>query len=73
MQRGAELYDLFMVMRYERDEAKAQGVWSMMCRMGQQMREEDQATREGRRSWRQAKDVLAERPDLKAVRIVGIR
>ena len=69
LQRGAELYDLFMTMRYDRAEAKRLGVWALMCRMGQQMREEDQRDREGRQSWRKPDDVLKERPDLRAIRL----
>lgn len=69
LQRGAELYDLFMTMRYDRSEAKRLGVWALMCRMGQQMREEDQIDREGRQSWRNPSDVLKDRADLRAVRV----
>lgn len=69
LQRGAEFYDLFMAMRYDRAEAKRLGVWASMCRMGQQMREEDQRERDGRKSWREPKDVLSDRPDLRAVRL----
>lgn len=51
MQRGAELYDLFMVMRYERGAAKALGLWAIMCRMAQAWRAEDDRQRGGRKSW----------------------
>ncbi len=69
LQRGAELYDLFMAMRYEREDAKQLGVWGLMCRMAQQMREEDNKEREGRKSWRPPAEALANRPDLHAVRM----
>lgn len=49
--RGAELYDLFMMMRNERGLAKAKGVWSLMCRIAEQWREEDKKDRAGRPSW----------------------
>ena len=32
MTRGAELYDLFMAVRYERGLAKVMGLWSVICR-----------------------------------------
>lgn len=69
LQRGAEFYDLFMAMRYERDEAKQLGVWGLMCRMAQKMREDDQRDRDGRKSWRPPAEALANRPDLHAVRL----
>jgi hypothetical protein len=49
--RGADLYDLFMAVRYERGLAKVHGIWSLMCRLGQHWRDEDQAERDGRQSW----------------------
>lgn len=70
LQRGAELYDLFMAMRYDRAEAKDNGAWSMLCRMAQQMGEEDVSEREGRKSWQPAARVLRDRPDLHAVVVV---
>lgn len=39
--RGAELYDLFMAMRYDRGTAKLFGVWAIMCRMASMWKEED--------------------------------
>lgn len=41
MQRGAEMYDLFMAMRYERDEAKELGCWSRLCAMAMHFKEQD--------------------------------
>lgn len=41
MSRGAELYDLFMAMRYDREQAKLYGLWKLMCRLGQMWNEED--------------------------------
>ena len=43
MSRGAELYDLFMAMRYDREQAKLLGLWKLMCRMAQLWNEEDKA------------------------------
>lgn len=56
--RGAELYDLFMCLRYERGIARALKVWNLLCRMAQGFREDDQREREGRNSWRPARQVL---------------
>jgi hypothetical protein len=39
--RGADLYDLFMAMRYDRTEAKELGLWNLMCRMASSWHEED--------------------------------
>lgn len=41
MTRGAELYDLFMAMRYARGWAKAQGIWQLVCRLAAEWRAED--------------------------------
>jgi len=54
--RGADLYDLFMTMRYDRGVAKVLGVWAIMCRMAQAWNEEDVAA--GRRSFMPARKVL---------------
>jgi hypothetical protein len=58
MVRGAELYDLFMCLRYERGIARALKVWKLLCRMAQGFREEDQRERAGRNSWQPARKVL---------------
>lgn len=58
MVRGAELYDLFMALRYDRPLAKALGVWRLMCRMAMGWRAEDVEVRAGRRSWRPAGQVI---------------
>jgi hypothetical protein len=47
--RGAELYDLFMALRYERGMAKAKGIWAIICRLGQEWKEEDDRAK--RQSW----------------------
>lgn len=65
--RGAELYDLFMTLRYQRGVAAKLGVWTAICRLAQQWREEDERERDGRRSWRGAATVLSERPWLRAI------
>lgn len=67
LQRGAELYDLFMLQRFERPEATRIGAWSLMCRAASQWRSEDQARREGRRSWTGAAKLLDRLAHLHAV------
>jgi hypothetical protein len=66
--RGAELYDLYMAHRFDRANAQALGVLQAMNRMASNWREEDKARRDGRRSWRQTRDVLDERPYLRGIR-----
>lgn len=39
--RGSDLYDLWMAMRYERDDAKSLSVWEEMCRLSEGWRDED--------------------------------
>jgi hypothetical protein len=58
-QRGAELYDLIMAWRYERNLA---GLWQLVCKMAATFRDEDFRDRAGRRSWRNPRTVVAERP-----------
>jgi hypothetical protein len=69
--RGAELYDLFMAMRYDRDAAKDADAWTKMCRMAQLFHEEDQ--RAGRRSYRKIAEVLQDRPDLAIITRMRVR
>jgi len=65
--RGAELYDLYMAHRWDRETAKRLGVLQAMNRLASVFRDEDRNEREGRRSWRRPGEVLGERPYLKAV------
>lgn len=65
--RGAEMYDLYMAHRFDRDTAQRLGLFQAINRMASDFRSEDKARRAGRRSWRNPRDVLAERPYLKAV------
>lgn len=67
MKRGAELYDLFMAIRFDRATATALGLWQAVCRMASGWRQEDHERRAGRQSWRKPGDVMAERPYLKAI------
>jgi hypothetical protein len=55
--RGADLYDLWMAMRYERDEAKRLGLWGEMCRLSEGWNDEDKKA--GIRSFEKPGVVLA--------------
>lgn len=65
--RGAELYDLYMAHRFDRRVATDLGVMQAINRLASVYRQEDQRSRDGRRSWRKPKAVLQERPYLKAI------
>lgn len=67
--RGAEIYDLYMALRFERPLAKLLGVLQAISRLASNYRAEDLAQRAGRKSWRNPRTVLEERPYLKSVRI----
>lgn len=69
MVRGAELYDLFMVLRYERKLATRLKVWKLICRMALGFRDEDRAERDSRKSWRPARKVLERHTYLHATNI----
>ncbi len=56
--RGAQLYDLVMAHRFERDRAQKAGVLKLMWRMCSMFWEEDKEQRAGRRSWDDLRDVL---------------
>lgn len=49
--RGADMYDLVMALRYERDTAKADSAWTVLCNVARAAREADVAARGGRQSW----------------------
>lgn len=60
--RGAELYDLFMALRFERGPAKLYGLWTLLCALASAYRDADNHKRAGRRSWRRIKDAVAAIP-----------
>lgn len=64
--RGAELYDLFMAMRYERGAAKLYGVWAIICRMAAMWNEEDKER--GAKSYAPIKEVMERYVHYTAVR-----
>jgi hypothetical protein len=49
--RGAELYDLFMATRFDRDDAKSKKLWGVMCSLASAYRDSDKLLRAGRKSW----------------------
>lgn len=63
-QRGSELYDLVMCMRYERGLAKALGLWSIVCHLCQLWKAEDD--KEGHKSYGNPQAILDRKPYLKA-------
>ena len=65
--RGAELYDLYMALRFDRATATDLGVFQAINRLASVYRQQDRQERSGRRSWRGPRAVLEERPYLKAV------
>lgn len=50
-ERGAELYDLFMTMRFDRERAAADKLFGQLSAMASAYRDDDMAERAGRRSW----------------------
>lgn len=69
--RGAELYDLYMAHRFERSLSVSLGLFQAVNRLAAIWREEDRMSRDGRRSWRRAEDVLGDKPHIKAIRMKG--
>lgn len=65
--RGAVLYDLWMALRYDRGAAKAYKIFTLMCALGQQYRQEDVERGGGhlRKSWLDPGAVLDAKPWLR--------
>lgn len=66
MSRGADLYDLFMAMRYDRAAAKDEQVWTEMCRLAEGWAEDDHA--HNRQSYTPPKKMIARLKDRGAIR-----
>lgn len=49
--RGAELYDLVMSMRFDRQKAKEEGDWTLICSLASAYRDADKHARDGRPSF----------------------
>lgn len=61
MIRGAELYDLVMAIRYERDFASQRNLMTVMSNLARAYRDADNALRDGRQSWN-VEETLARLP-----------
>lgn len=62
--RGAELYDLVMVWRFDRTRSKALSIWTLLCRMASLFRADDVKHRNRRRSWSAAELVIERKKHL---------
>lgn len=71
--RGAELYDLFMALRFDRTTATTLKVLTLISRLASIYRAEDRAERAGRLSWRAPAAILERRPYLKAEVLSPVR
>jgi hypothetical protein len=71
MLRGADFYDLVMVMRIERDKAAEEGAWSLLCRMAAAFKLEDDRERDGRKSYDDVAEVRSRNAHLQAT-VVGM-
>jgi hypothetical protein len=61
MCRGAELYDAFMTLRYERGYAKVVGAYKLMCRLAYYWRQDDK----NRKTWNDLAKMVEAKPFLK--------
>jgi hypothetical protein len=64
MTRGAEIYDLIMTIRYDREKATLFKVWRTINRLAALFRDEDRDRRGGRRSWRRIETIRTGKPFL---------
>ncbi|MFN3549265.1 MAG: transcriptional regulator [Mesorhizobium sp.] len=64
MTRGAEIYDLIMTIRYDRQRATLFKVWRTINRLAALFREQDRAERANRRSWRRIEAIRDGKPFL---------
>lgn len=60
--RAVKLYDVFMEMRFNRKAAK--GMWTLLCRLAEEWRDEDKRIRKGLQSWKDPRAIIEERVDL---------
>lgn len=67
--RGAELYDLFMALRWDRRAATGLHVFTALSRLAAGFRREDTQERSGRRSWASPARIISRRPYLRAERL----
>jgi hypothetical protein len=64
--RGAEIYDLMMAMRFDRKAAADAGAWAIMCRMASEWKAEDDAA--GVRSFQPVAEVLMRHPQYRGIK-----
>lgn len=62
MRQGAELFDLVMIVRFDREKATSNKVWRAINRLASQFRDADKARRGGRRSWRRLASIRQSKP-----------
>lgn len=70
-ERGAQLYDLFMAVRYDRETARETGAWTKLCRMAESFHDADII--EGRNSAIPVRQALAQHSHLNATKLVKRR
>lgn len=68
MSRGADLYDAFMALRFDRADAKDKGLWALMCRMASAWNEEDKAA--GRQSYFRPSETVMRNVQHNAITVV---
>ncbi|MDP4024428.1 transcriptional regulator [Methylobacterium sp. NEAU 140] len=73
LQRGAEVYDLLMALRWDRAVATGLHVFTALSRMAAGFRRQDIAERDGRRSWTPPAAVIARKPHLRAQALAQVR
>jgi hypothetical protein len=56
--RGTELYDLVMIVRFDRPAAKLYAIWTLLSSIASAYRDADKVKRAGRRSWRRPQQVV---------------
>lgn len=61
--RAIALYDVFMEMRFNRKSA-AKGLWTLLCRLAEEWRDEDKRIRKGLQSWKDPRGIIEKRVDL---------
>lgn len=69
--RGAQMYDLFMALRYDRQNAKGKEVWTKLCRLAEKFHDDDLV--QGRESTIPLERVLEQHSYLAAQTLVKVR
>lgn len=69
--RGSALYDVVMLIRYDRSAAESAELWSMLCKMAAAYKAEDDRGRDGRPSWDAIAKIKTRNAHFKAT-VVGL-